>query len=308
MNNFSIETTALIKRFGAVTALDGVDLSVPSGCVYGFLGPNGAGKSTTMRALLGLIRPDSGEIKLLGHDLQRDRRRALSQVGSLVERPALYDHLSGTANLDLTRVLLGLPQREIGRVLEIVNLEQAGRKKVGDYSLGMKQRLAIARAILGSPRLLLLDEPTNGLDPDGIFAMRQLIRDLPDRIGGTVFVSSHLLVEIEQTATIAGLMHKGKLVLQQEVATLLADQGTVRIETGDVVRATTILGDMGIAVITAEEQALIISAGQESREISAAINRALVAAGIAVWALHRERPTLEQVYRRATAPTVTGVY
>lgn len=296
----AIETLGLVKRFGRTTVLDGVDLAVPEGCVYGFLGPNGAGKSTTMRALLGLIRADAGTIRLLGHDLRRDRRAALRNVGSLIEQPALYDHLSGTDNLRLTRILLGLPPGEEGRVLEVVGLAQAGRKLVGSYSLGMKQRLAIARAIMGTPRLLLLDEPTNGLDPDGIIAMRDLIRDLPNRIGGTVFVSSHLLVEIEQTASVAGLMQGGRLVLQDKVSALLGAQSILRVTLDDPVRGAAVLAAAGLPGAVIERSSLVMSIARHDPALAAAINRALVEAGLAVSALERERPNLEQVYRRAT--------
>jgi ABC-type uncharacterized transport system ATPase subunit len=163
----AIKTRHLTKRFAGHVAVDAVELRVPTGCVYGFLGPNGAGKTTTMRLLLGLMAPDAGSVTLVGHDLATARRAALTQVGAFVESPSLYDHLSGWTNLDLTRRLRGLPFSEIDRVLEVVDLRNAGDKKVGSYSLGMKQRLAIARAIMGTPKLLLLDEPTNGLDPDG---------------------------------------------------------------------------------------------------------------------------------------------
>ncbi len=296
----AIETLGLVKRFGRTTVLDGVDLAVPEGCVYGFLGPNGAGKSTTMRALLGLIRADAGTIRLLGHDLRRDRRGALRNVGSLIEQPALYDHLSGTDNLRLTRILLGLPPGEEGRVLEVVGLAQAGRKLVGSYSLGMKQRLAIARAIMGTPRLLLLDEPTNGLDPDGIIAMRDLIRDLPNRIGGTVFVSSHLLVEIELTASVAGLMQGGRLVLQDKVSALLGSQSILRVTLDDPVRGAAVLAAAGLPGAVIERSSLVMSIARHDPALAAAINRVLVEAGLAVSALERERPNLEQVYRRAT--------
>lgn len=296
----AIETLGLVKRFGRTNVLHGVDLAVPEGCVYGFLGPNGAGKSTTMRALLGLIRADAGTIRLLGHDLRRDRRAALRHVGSLIEQPALYDHLSGTDNLRLTRILLGLPPGEEGRVLEVVGLAQAGRKLVGSYSLGMKQRLAIARAIMGTPRLLLLDEPTNGLDPDGIIAMRDLIRDLPNRIGGTVFVSSHLLVEIEQTASVAGLMQGGRLVLQDKVSALLGAQSILRVTLDDPVRGAAVLAAAGLSGAVIDGASLVMPMARHDVALPAAINRVLVEAGLAVSALERERPNLEQVYRRAT--------
>nr|WP_206543602.1 ATP-binding cassette domain-containing protein [Sphingomonas sanguinis] len=204
----AIETEHLTKRYAGRSVVDDVALRVPMGCVYGFLGPNGAGKTTTMRLLLGLLRADAGTIRLVGHDLVRRRRDALAQVGAFVESASLYDHLTGRANLDITRRLLGLPAGEIDRVLEIVEMRDAAPARTGTYSLGMKQRLALARAMLGSPRLLLLDEPTNGLDPDGIVAMRLLIRALPARIGGTVFVSSHLLTEVEQMGSPASPSHR----------------------------------------------------------------------------------------------------
>lgn len=304
--SLAIETQGLEKSFGRTKVLHGVDLRVPERCVYGFLGPNGAGKSTTMRALLGLIRADAGSIRLLGHDLRRHRRAALAQVGALVERPALYDHLSGADNLRLTRILLGLPLGEEARVLEVVGLADAGRKRVGSYSLGMKQRLAIARAIMGAPRLLLLDEPTNGLDPDGIIAMRRLIRELPDRIGGTVFVSSHLLAEIEQTASVAGLMQAGRLVLQDKVAALLGAQSLLRVTLDDPARGAAVVTAMGLTGAVVEGDALLVPVARPDPALAAAINRALVEAGLAVSALERERPNLEQVYRRATALPVAA--
>ena len=183
-----------------------VSLFVPEACVYGFVGPNGAGKTTVMRLLLGLLQADAGTVRLFGHSVEKNRRAALTHVGAVIESPAHYSHLSGRDNLRLTCTLLGLPGTESDRVLELVDLATEGGQKVGTYSLGMKQRLAIARTLLGAPRLLLLDEPTNGLDPDGIISMRAFIRDLPDRIKGTVFISSHLLTEVQQVADYVGLM------------------------------------------------------------------------------------------------------
>lgn len=305
----AIETEDLSKRFGRRLAVDRLDLTVPAGCVYGFLGPNGAGKTTTMRLLLGLLRPNAGQVRVLGFDLRRDRLKAMRSVGALIETPALYDHLSGVANLDLARTLLGLPRSEIGRVLALVDLEDVAARRVGGYSLGMRQRLALARALIGEPRLLLLDEPTNGLDPDGIGAMRELVRDLPARSGATVFMSSHLLSEVEQTATVAGLMNGGRLVLQDSVQRLTGGGRTLLIELDDVARGAQVLSAAGAEVVERNGQAvrLRLPPGEDPRT-AARFNRVLVEAGLEVWRITPETLSLEQVYRDAvgSAPGKAG--
>lgn len=299
----AIETERLTKRFGKQTAVDALTLQVPSGCVYGFLGPNGAGKTTTMRLLLGLLRPQAGTVRILGHDIGRDRRAAMRGVGALIETPALYDHLSGRANLDITRSLLQLPRTEIGRVLEAVDMAGAADRRVGAYSLGMKQRLALGRALLGSPRLLLLDEPTNGLDPDGIVAMRALIRDLPERTGATVFMSSHLLSEVEQTATVAGLMSAGGLLLQDSVGALTDGGRTLRFGLNDPARAADVLRTAGVEVTELGPDSLRVRLpdGESPQTAGARLNRGLLEAGLEVWAVTPEARSLEQVYQDAVA-------
>ena len=193
-----IETKALCKQYGPHTAVDHVELHVPQGCVYGFIGPNGAGESTTMKMLLGLIHPTAGRVRLLGQELtEKSRLPLLRQTGSLIESPAGYLHLTAQENLEIVADLKGVPHKDIGRVLDIVHLTQDRNRRVGQYSLGMKQRLGIAMALLGSPKLLILDEPTNGLDPAGIQEMRALIRNMPAATGATVLISSHLLGEME---------------------------------------------------------------------------------------------------------------
>ena len=306
---FAIETDGLAKRFGGRPVVDDLALRVPERCVYGFLGPNGAGKTTTMRLLLGLLKPDGGTIRLLGRDLARSRRAALARVGAFVESPSLYDHLSGRTNLDLTRRLLGLPIGEIDRVLEAVDLRAVADARAGAYSLGMKQRLALARALLGSPELLLLDEPTNGLDPDGIIAMRHLIRSLPDRIGGTVFMSSHLLAEVEQIATVAGLMRDGRLVLQGEVSALIGEGQELRIELDDAEHGAALLGASGFRVTAQDGAAMRVSCSASCavREEAARANRLLVEAGFAVSTIVPEARTLEQVYRRSAVAATDAV-
>ena len=204
----AIQTRALSRLFPGGHGVHDLALSVPAGSIYGFLGPNGAGKTTTIRLLLGLLQPQAGEVALFGHDLRTQRAKALAQVGALVESPALYGHLTGRDNLEVTRRLLALPRPRIDTVLERVGLLNDGHRRVREYSLGMRQRLAIAQAMLSSPRLLVLDEPGNGLDPAGILDMRHLLRGLAAE-GITVFVSSHQLGEVEQVATHVGVLRAG---------------------------------------------------------------------------------------------------
>jgi lantibiotic transport system ATP-binding protein len=225
----AITTSGLTRRFGDTDAVRHVDLAVPAGSIYGFLGPNGAGKTTTIRMLTGLLRPTSGRITILGHAMPSERLAIARLLGALVETPSLYDHLTGRENLDITRRLLGLPAATIDRALDTADLRGAGGLRVGAYSLGMRQRLALARALLGSPRLLVLDEPGNGLDPDGISDLRAMLKRLAADAGMTVFVSSHQLAEIEQMATHVGVMARGELLAQGRLADVLGG-GRSRVE------------------------------------------------------------------------------
>ena len=198
----AIETFTLTKKYGPACAVDNLNLKVPEGSIYGFLGPNGAGKTTTMKLILGLIKPTAGSISLNGITvIDKNRLDVLAQTGSLIESPSYYGHLTGRENLQIIAMLKNVPDKEIDEVLHIVRMENQQHKKVSHYSLGMKQRLGLACALLGRPNVLLLDEPTNGLDPAGIQEMRELICSLPSQYGMTVLVSSHLLSEIEQIAT-----------------------------------------------------------------------------------------------------------
>ena len=225
----ALATRALTKSYGSRRALDGLDLTVPTGVVYGFLGPNGAGKTTTMRLLTGLLRPDSGTIEMLGRPFSRSNRHRLFDVGALVESPSFYPYLSGKENLRaLASAGPRTPRGRIDEVLEIVGLRDRASDKVSRYSLGMKQRLGIAGALLGDPQLLLLDEPANGLDPAGIVAMRETLRHLA-AIGKTVFVSSHLLAEVQQLADVVGIIAAGRLVREGSMKELLAGEGIVRV-------------------------------------------------------------------------------
>ena len=302
----AIETRALTRRFKRHLAVEAVSMTVPDQAVYGFLGRNGAGKTTTLKMLLGLIRPSSGTARICGIDVSEDRIGAARKVGALLEAHGFYGNLSGRENLDLTRILLGLPATEIGRVLEVVEMSEHAGRRVSDYSLGMRQRLGLARAMLGAPPVLILDEPTNGLDPDGIADMRRFLGDLPARTGATVLLSSHLLGEIEQTATHIGIVHDGRLVLDGELARLKADLAPeIAIETDDPVRAAALAAARGFAVTQAPDRIVAsLKPGENVRTASAALNRALVEADIAVFAIGPRARTLEGIYREVSAPAV----
>lgn len=211
----AIETSGLTKRYGNVDRVDRLDLHVPESCIYGFLGPNGAGKSTTLKMVLGLVHPTAGQVKVFGQAMSdANRLTVLRQVGSLIESPSYYGHLTGEENMEVAATLRGLGRKEIDEALSAVRLESSRSRLVKQYSLGMKQRLGLATALLGRPKLLILDEPTNGLDPAGIQEMRELICTLPEQYNMTVVVSSHLLSEIDQMATVAGIIGDGKLIFE----------------------------------------------------------------------------------------------
>jgi ABC-2 type transport system ATP-binding protein len=243
-----IITTGLCKLYQHIPRVKDLDLKVPEGSVYGFLGPNGAGKSTTLKMILGLTKPSAGGMTVFGQALnEHNRLSILKQIGSLIEAPSYYGHLTGEENLRILQTLRGLPPKDISRVLHIVRLEDQKNKLVSQYSLGMKQRLGLAAALLGTPRLLILDEPTNGLDPAGIQEMRALIRSLPQEYGMTVLVSSHLLSEIEQMATHLGIISKGELVFQDSLAALhQKSRRNIAIRTLNNPAAETVLREQNI--------------------------------------------------------------
>lgn len=297
----AVETHQLTRRFGPRTVVDAVSMTVPARSIYGFLGRNGAGKTTTLRLLLGLLRPDSGRIHIAGIDPAIDRPGAARRIGALLEAQGFYTHLSGRENLDLSRRLLGLPVAEVDRVLEAVELAAHSSRRVADYSLGLRQRLGLARAMLGSPPVLVLDEPTNGLDPEGIADMRHFLRELPDRSGATVLLSSHLLGEIEHVATHVGILSEGRLVLEGSLAELKSNLGTeVAIGTDDPARAADIARGHGFDV-ECQDDALVarIAPGKEARPVSAALNRALCVSGVSVHALTVRQRSLEVLYHGA---------
>ncbi|MGK5171357.1 ATP-binding cassette domain-containing protein [Geodermatophilus sp. CPCC 205761] len=286
-----IRTRALVKRYGRLRAVDGIDLDVRAGDVYGFLGANGSGKTTTVRMLLGLVLPTSGEVELLGERMPRAGRRVLPRVGALVEGPAHHGHLSGRANLALVDAAgPGGPRRtrrrRIDEVLEQVGLSGVGRRPVRAYSLGMRQRLGLAAALLRRPELLVLDEPTNGLDPQGITEVRALLLDL-HRGGTTVLLSSHLLAEVEQLCTRVGVLDRGRLVLQDDLATLTAPTGATLVTTPAADRARAVLDGRVLSV----DGTRVVVRGDDPAEV----NALLVGAGVPVTALALQRPSLEEV-------------
>lgn len=297
-----IETEGLTRRFGARTAVEGVSMTVPDQAVYGFLGRNGAGKTTTLKMLLGLIRPTAGTARIGGVDVARDRIGAARKVGALLEAHGFYGNLTGRENLDISRCLQGLPVSEVDRVLGVVEMRADAGRRVGGYSLGMRQRLGLARALLGAPPILVLDEPTNGLDPDGIAEMRRFLRDLPAQTGATVLLSSHLLGEIEQIATHVGVIHLGRLVMEGELAALKeARAPEVHLRVDDCGRAAAVLAQHDLTVTkTAEGLSARLRPGQDHDAVTASLNRALVERGVAVFAIGAREHSLEGLYRQVT--------
>ena len=295
-----IETKALCKQYGPHTAVDHVELHVPQGCVYGFIGPNGAGKSTTMKMLLGLIHPTAGRVRLLGQELtEKSRLPLLRQTGSLIESPAGYLHLTAQENLEIVADLKGVPHKDIGRVLDIVHLTQDRNRRVGQYSLGMKQRLGIAMALLGSPKLLILDEPTNGLDPAGIQEMRALIRNMPTATGATVLISSHLLGEMEQMVEQVGIIDHGHILFEGPLTELQRhSRGNVTLRLLDPAKAAPILRANGL---TAHSDSCVVTLPPLRDSLLADLVQKLAACGAGVVELTPHTKTLEEIFLSLTA-------
>jgi lantibiotic transport system ATP-binding protein len=300
MDNLPIVTAGLTRRFGRITAVDGVDLQVPARSVYGFLGPNGAGKTTTIRLLLGLLRPDVGEVRLFDAPLGRHRRTLLRRVGALVESPSLYPNLTGRENLEVTRRLVDATPAQVDRALHIVHLTGAAHRHVAGYSSGMRQRLGVALALMTDPELVLLDEPTNGLDPAGMQEIRALLRELPEEYGVTVFLSSHLLAEVEQVATHIGIIQDGRLRFQGTLDALHAQvQEQVVIDVDRPEQARELLNRAGWRVNGNGGHRLAVAAN--GRSDAALLNARLVTEGVNVYRLALERPTLEDIFMMLTS-------
>jgi ABC-type multidrug transport system ATPase subunit len=296
----AVSTSGLTRRFGAQVAVDAIDLQVPAGAVYGFLGPNGSGKTTTIRMLLGLIAADAGEIELLGARMPADSSRVLPRVGALIEGPAFHPYLTGLQNLrrlDVSDATANpaTSAARIGAALARVGLTAAAGKKYRNYSLGMKQRLGLAAALLQPRDLLVLDEPTNGLDPQGTREVRKLVRDLATD-GTTVLVSSHLLSEIEQIATHVGMMSGGRLVRQGTLEAVLADGAAqVRVNTPDLDLAARVLQRLGLAAPSVDEEHELVSTRLDSVPVED-IARQLVHDGVRLRGLSIDRPDLEDLF------------
>ena len=294
-----VQTRGLCKQYGKVLRVNRLDLKVPEGAIYGFLGPNGAGKSTTLKMILGLVRPTAGSISVFGKEVNgHNRLDMLKQVGSLIESPSYYGHLTGEENLKVVQTLRGVPEKDVYEVLEIVRLEGQRSKKVAHYSLGMKQRLGLAAALLGFPRLLILDEPTNGLDPAGIQEMRELICSLPARFGMTVLVSSHLLSEIDQMADYVGIIREGELVFQDTLETLHRhSRHNLALRTGDNEGALKLLHQSRVPCAQEEDYILLPRLDDPD---AAKLIRYLIGHGVDVLRLEERQKSLEDIFLELT--------
>ena len=297
-----ITTKGLCKAYGRQFAVDHLDLAVPEGCVYGLIGPNGAGKSTTMKMLLGLIHPSAGQVTLLGQPMNAQNRLALLQkTGSLIESPAGYGHLTGQENLEIVADLKGVPRKDIARVLDIVHLTGDKYRKVREYSLGMRQRLGIAQALLGSPQLLILDEPTNGLDPAGIQEMRALIAGMPDACGATVLISSHLLSELEQIVGQVGILNKGRLLFQGPLRDLQRHSlGDIELRVLRPQKAAETLRQSGIRAEAGADG--LFTLPPLRAELLAELVHTLADRGAGVVGISRRTKTLEEIFLSLTGP------
>lgn len=298
MKEWIVETTGLTKRYGRRFAVDGADLHIAKGDIYGFLGPNGAGKTTTIRMLLGLIRPTSGAARIFGKDLRRERLSILRRVGSLVESPSYYGHLTARENLEAQRRILNVPRHRIDEVLAAVRLTSEANRPVKGFSLGMKQRLGIAASMLAEPELLILDEPTNGLDPSGIHEIRELIKSMPEQYGMTVLVSSHLLSEIELMANRVGIIRQGKVVFEGEMEALQKRaSGFLRLSVSEPERAGKTLALLGYPAEQDSgkgENSLLI--GLPEDKAVARIVKNLVEEGHSIYRLEERRHSLEDIF------------
>jgi ABC-2 type transport system ATP-binding protein len=296
-----VEVDRLSKDFGKVRALDDVSFSVAEGEVFGFLGPNGAGKTTTIRILLGLLHPDGGTAKIGGHDCWGDHARAAPLFGATLEQPGLYGYLTGRDNLrQFARMLGPVDERQITDLLALVGMTERGDDKVKRYSMGMRQRLALAQALLGNPRLLVLDEPTNGLDPNGIHGLRILLRNLATEQGLTIFLSSHLLSEVEELCDRVVVLHRGEVRAAGTLSELMNVKGfSYRIDVSDVSRALDVVQSVDGARAETGTIKDSITVTSET-DIARRINHALVSAGVGVDQLVRTQRGLEDIYIELT--------
>ena len=296
---YIVETKGLSKSYGDKQVVRDVDLKVPKGCVYGFMGPNGAGKSTTLKMLLGLVKAGSGEARIAGKEMNpKNRLEILKETGSLIESPSYYGHLTGRENLEIVRTWKGAPEKEIDQVLKLVRMERQQNKKAREYSLGMKQRLGLAAALIGRPELLILDEPTNGLDPAGIQEIRELICELPKRMGITVLVSSHLLSEMDQMADYVGIINHGQLIFQDKLD-VLHEHSKSKLLLQVMNRTVTlkILESRGVEGRVTEEGILIPGFSDDR---TADLVSALAAGGAGLFRVEERQKSLEDIFLSLT--------
>lgn len=297
-----VATDNLSKEYDGVYRVQELDIRIKEGDIYGFLGPNGAGKSTTMKMLLGLVKPTSGTIEIMGKPFnEKNRRDILSSVASLIESPSYYGHLTGRENMEIIRRLLDLPKKNIEEAVHIVRMENQMEKKVKNYSLGMKQRLGIAMALARFPKLLILDEPTNGLDPAGIEEMRELIKMLPKQYGMTVMISSHILSEIDQMATVVGIINQGCLIFQEKMSVLdMQREPQIILRTSDNNHAFQLLKKANPQRTTDGLQI-----GALTDEQTGAVVQCLCSNGISVYRVEEHRESLEDIFLNLTGKELT---
>ena len=290
-----ISTNGLTFDFGSQTVVKSLSLQVPEGSIYGFLGPNGAGKTTTIKLLLNLLQTQQGSIHIFGKELKSNRLEILAQIGSLIEQPAIYSHLSGKENLLNRALLLQIAEARVNEVLNIVHLTDAAHKKAGQYSLGMKQRLGIALALLSDPKLLILDEPTNGLDPNGIIEVRELLIKLVSEHKKTVFISSHLLAEIERMATHVGIINHGELLFQGSIYDLEEmSKPAVQIETDNTIDAANYLTRNNYTVTEVTDTHIFVP--YTTKQQMGDINKLLNDMGYNVYSIIKQHKDLEKLF------------
>ena len=297
-----VATDNLSKEYDGVYRVQELDIRIKEGDIYGFLGPNGAGKSTTMKMLLGLVKPTSGTIEIMEKPFnEKNLRDILASVGSLIESPSYYGHLTGRENMEIIRRLLDLPKKNIEEAVHIVRMENQMEKKVKNYSLGMKQRLGIAMALARFPKLLILDEPTNGLDPAGIEEMRELIKMLPKQYGMTVMISSHILSEIDQMATVVGIINQGCLIFQERMSVLdMQREPQIILRTSDNNHAFQLLKKANPQRTTDGLQV-----GALTDEQTGAVVQCLCSNGISVYRVEEHRESLEDIFLNLTGKELT---
>lgn len=303
MSTHIVTTTDLFYDYSkGVTTLHGINLEINRGDIYGFLGPNGSGKTTTLSLLLGLLKNQKGEIRFFGKDFTTNRQDILRKVGSLIEAPSLYGHLTASENLEIYREIYGATKERVDEVLQLAGLQDTGSKAVRKFSLGMKQRLSIALALLPRPRLMILDEPTNGLDPSGIIELREFIKKLNKEEDITFIISSHILSEIEKMVNRVGIVYQGRLIFQgriDELYQLQEQQANVLLQTSDNERALSVIAEPGIRLM--EEQ--IAFNFRDGSQI-ASVTKLLVANNIDVYSIYTEKQSLEQLFIKLTSETV----